>query len=58
MEFYEAVNMYKIHFDRRLYFENKTTFTECLLVLPAHLHQTLLWHVKRNYVFKLLQCMF
>lgn len=31
MKFYEIVNMYNLHFDRRFYFENKTTFIEFLL---------------------------
>lgn len=31
MKFYEIVNMYNFHFDRKFYFENKTTFIEFLL---------------------------
>ena len=36
MKIYEIVNMYNLHFDRRIYFENKTTFIEIFLVRPAH----------------------
>lgn len=28
MEIYQIVNMYNFHFDRRIYFENKTTFID------------------------------
>lgn len=28
MKIYEIVNMYNFHFDRKFYFENKTTFIE------------------------------
>ena len=39
MEIYEIVNMYNFHFDRRFYFENKTTFIEFLLMRPGHSRQ-------------------
>lgn len=39
MKIYEIVNMYNFHFDRRFYFENKTTFIEFLLMRPGHSRQ-------------------
>ena len=36
MKIYEIVNMYNFHFDRKFYFENKTTFIEFLLMCPGH----------------------
>lgn len=36
MKIYEIVNMYNFHFDRRIYFENKTTFIEFFFVRPGH----------------------
>lgn len=40
MKIYEIVNMYNFHFDRRFYFENKTTFIEFILVRPDYSRKT------------------
>lgn len=39
MKIYEIVNMYNFYFDRRFYFENKTTFIDIFLVRLAHSRQ-------------------